>query len=219
MKTLAKFAPPENSQRIDPKWDWNGIRIVGNSMCQGNSNQDLLISLAFEFNLKTVKRIDTYNYYAMYFGFLEKFDPDVVTRSEMMDWRYHGSFLQDFCKNNDLPVNVVGYSSIGDKALDSKKTMFQSQFEIKPFDGSAEFIHDTLIRTKRPVSIGTLILPSGHWKRIHGSDDKAKLFYRNDPFGTYPYDKPELKKLVESTTLWNVYEKAKIRRIIALEDK
>lgn len=213
MKTLAKFVPPKNAQRTDPKWDWNGIRIVGNSMCQGNSDQDLLVSLAFEFNIPTLKKIDTYNYYSMYFGFLLKFDQDIVTRPEMMDWRNHANFLQYIIDENDLPIKVACYSSVGDA---NRKGDF---INIETFDGSAQFLHDKIVETKRPLSIGTLILPSGHWKRIHGSDDKEKVFYRNDPFGTYPYNTPELKSLVESTTPWSVYEKANIRRVIALEDK
>lgn len=215
----ANHIPPENNQRTDPRWDWHGIRIVGNSMCQGNSNEDCLKSLAMEFDIPTLKPIDTYNYYSMYFAFLLKFDPDVVTRPEMMDWRNHANFIDFICESNNLPVKVVGYSSIGDRARLQTKTNPADRIEILPFDGKASFLHDLIEETGRILSVGTLVLPDGHWNRIHSSDKEKKEFEDNDPFGRAPYDTPERKKQTVGKVKWSEFEKRKIRRVIALKDK
>lgn len=215
----ANFIPPKNDQRTDPKWDWHGIRIVGNSMCQGNSNEDLIKSVAMEFDITTLKHIDTYNYYSMFFAFMLSFDPDVLTRIEMMDWRYHANFIDFILEKNNLPVKVICYSSIGDRARPQTKTNPADRIEIIPFNGKASFLHDLIEENRRPLSVGTLVLPDGHWNRIHGSDKGKKEFEDNDPFGRAPYDTPERKKETVGKIKWSDFEKRKIRRVIAIKDK
>lgn len=212
MMEYARFVPPPNDQRTDPEWNWDGVRIVGNSMCQGNSNEDVLKAVGMEFQIRDFEKINTYNYYAIYFAFLKKFDPNTVTRPEMMDWRNHASCLQFYISENKLPVKVVCYSSIGDKARK------QDLVEIKKFDGSAQFLSNKLLETKRVCSVGTLELPAGHWRRFHATDDIKKLFEENNPYGKFPFKTPEEKKHVTNTTSWETAEKSKIRRITAIED-
>lgn len=208
----ANFIPPKNDQRTDPKWDWTGIRIVGNSKCQGNANEDLLKSIGMEFNIIEFEKLNTFNYYAIFFAFLEKFDPDLVTRQEMMDWRNHASCLQFYVTANKLPVQIVCYSSIGDRARPNDLV------KIKKFNGSAKFLSDLIIKTKRPTSVGTLVLPSGHWRRFHGTDEHNEVFEENDPFGKAPYKSQQDKINNVHLTKWEDLEKQKIRRIISIED-
>jgi len=208
----AGFVPPPNDQRTDPKWDWQGIQIGPNSQCQGNSNEDLVIAIGMEFGIPEFAKINTKNYYAMYFGFLLGTDPDVVTRGEMMDWRNHANFINTLCVTNDLPIRVSAYSSIGDKPLDGG-------IEINKFAGTPESLAQIMELSRRIVSVGTLELPSGHWKRYHGFDREAKKFELNDPYGTPPYKTPEQKKTVTVTQTYEQARKSILRRVVAIEDK
>ena len=212
MKYIATHIPPPNDQRTDPDWDWKGIRIKGNSQCQGNSAQDVLVSLAMEFNLKDLIKIDTFGYYAIFFGWLEHHRPDDITRDDMMTWTNHAEFIQYIIRSNKLPVQVQCYSSIGDRKRKG------DTIDIQPFNGNASFLHMLCHLTGRPLSIGTLILPSGHYMRIHASDDVNKEFERNDPFGTYPYRTAAEKNQVSGIYSWRQLQDAKIRRVIAIED-
>lgn len=211
----AKIITEENSQRLDPKWDWHGIRIIGNSQCQGNSNQDLLLGLASEFEIKTLSKIDTYNYYAMFFAFLSKEDIDDIDRDDMMTWLNHARFLQFIITSNKLPVRIVCYTSIGDRL---QKVDEQRGMLMRSYDGDGQLLHDIIDLTKRQVSVGTLLSDSGHWIRVHGSDSKKKFFSVNDPFGTHPYKSDAEKKSCMTTYSWKKLTESKIRRIISIED-
>lgn len=209
-----RFTPPPNDQRTDPAWNWDGIKIGGNSQCQGNSNEDILKAIGMEFEIPDFAKINTFNYYAMYFGFLKATDPDVVKRDEMMDFRHHANFLATMCETNQLPVKIVVYSSIGDKPLKVGGIR-----EIKKFDGSPEFLAEKLEKTRRIISVGTLELPSGHWKRYHAFDEIKKRFRLNDPYGTPPYKTAKEKKAVEVEQTYEQAKKSVLRRLIVIEDK
>lgn len=207
-----RFVPEPNDQRTDPEWNWEGIKVGPNSQCQGNSNEDLLKAIAMEFDLQTLRKINTFNYYAMYFWYLKEHDPDVVERGEMMDFRNHAKFLNSIIAGNKIPLRVKIYSSIGDRPLKGMKP-------IERFDGSAEFLGDVLEKTNRVVSVGTLELPSGHWKRYHAWNDITMEFELNDPYGTPPYKTALEKKTVTVKQTYKQAEKSKLRRLIVLEDK
>lgn len=207
-----RFVPPPNDQRTDPEWNWEGIKIGPNSQCQGNSSEDLIKVIGMEFEIPSLAKINTFNYYAMYFWYLKEYDPDVVTRNEMMDFRNHAKFMAFLVESNGLPIAVKVYSSINDKPL-------KNGVSINSFDGSADFLAKQLEKSNRVVSVGTLELTSGHWKRYHAWNDITKEFELNDPYGNPPYKTPEDKKKITVKQTYKQAEKSNLRRIIALENK
>jgi len=194
MITVAKIIPPPNCQREDETWNWNGIKIQGNSQCQGNSNQDLVLAVAKEFKIPSLSDISTFDYYALFYAYLRiiKINP---TRLDAMIFTNHANFMTWLFGKNDIPVIA--------KAMEIPN---------KPV-----FIHEAIEQTMRPVSLGTMLSSSGHWIRVHKSNSEIESFDCNDPFGRHPYSK--IQKGGFFTYSWAYLRSHVIRRIIILEDK
>jgi len=196
MKVQSLHIPPPNDQKEDPTWNWHGVVIGGNSQCQGNSNEDCIKAIAQEFNINELKNINTKNYYAMFVGIWHGNKQIFPNRASLMDFRNHAWFMNTLFKASGIPVIATPAQINNDPTV----------------------IHTAIERTKRPVSVGTLLSQSGHWISIHGSDSVDKIFDCNDPFGSHPYRK-EQKGGGHCQYSWEYLHKNTIRRIITFEDR
>lgn len=202
---LANIISPPNGQREDTTWNWAGIRITGNSQCQGNANEDLLKGIGIEFGIKGLENINTYNYYAMFFGFLHSEQAKNFNRTDLMWYLNHVEFMNSIFINNDLPVRAKALSAIGDKG-------------VQKFSGNCSEIHQFLQNTKRQISLGTTLTgPGGHWIRIDESHLGKMYLGGNDSFGTHPY-KTDIEKKMPRVRYSYEQMQGKIRRAIILED-
>lgn len=195
MIAKAKHILKPNSQRGDQKWETENGIITGGSMCQGNSNERILRSIAIEYDVKSLREIDSYNYYAMFSGAWHGQKATFPRREDMMNYRNHAWFMNLLCKENGLPVEIKSWT----------------------IDNDSIFIHEAIERTEMPVSVGTLLSESGHWISIHESDDEEKCFKGNDPYGNHPYKTKEEKSTNLFDYSWDYLEKHTIRRVITVE--
>ena len=193
MIVIASHIPPPNDQREDTTWDWEGIKIVGNSQCQGNANQDLIISLAMEFNVKALLNWTTFDYYTHFFAYLKS--NRITDRLTMMFSGNHAWFMTQLFRDHSIPVIA--------KATD--------------IPNSPVFIHKAIEQTGRPVSVGTMLSRFGHWIRVHESNSATETFEGNDSFGKHPYNK--IKKGGFYQYSWQYLKQNTVRRIILLENK
>ena len=195
MKVQSLHIPPPNDQKEDPTWNWHGVTIGGNSQCQGNSNEDCVKAIAEEFNISELKNINTRTYYAMFFGIWHGQKSVFPNRDDMMNFVNHAWVMNQLFKVSNIPVVAVASNIKNDPSI----------------------IHKAIEKTKRPVSVGTLLSASGHWIRIHGSDNTDKIFDCNDPFGSHPYKKEQRGGFVQYS--WEYLHNRTIRRMITFEDK
>lgn len=191
---LVKFRPPPNDQKLDTKIDFDGYVINGSSQCQGNSNEDCLKAIAVEFNIKELENINTFAYYTLFRGVWQGQKNFFPNRTQIMDYRNHAWFLNQLFKSQALPIRAIPQEIKNDPML----------------------VHKAIEKTRRPVSIGTLLSQSGHWISVHGSNDIEKVFNCNDPFGQHPYKKDQIGGYVDYT--WEYLKKFTIRRMISFQD-
>jgi len=191
-----KFSYPENSQRNDFPWSWNGVDISGGAMCQGNSNENALISIIQEFDID-LKIPNTWTYYSLIIPLLAVELDRSVRRSDIMNYKNHAIAINRLLEEYKIPVVAQAWAIPND----------------------ARFIHDAIERTGRPVAVGGLWTKDGHWRSYHESDDILEMFKCNDSWGEPPYNTPEKKKKCSISETWQQAEDATLRRAITYEDK
>ncbi len=201
----AKFPYPPNGQRNDIPMHWNGIDISGGAMCQGNSNENNIISIIKEFNVKNLSIPDTWHYYNLIIPHMQAILGN-VKRKDVMDFRNHAKAMTLLFKSYNIPVIAKPWSSIGDS-------------ECSIFDGKAEFIHHAIDRTGRGLSLGGMWTEEGHWRSYHYSDELFMILKGNDSWGNPPYKTKAEKTTFTVKETWKEAETATLRRAITFEDK
>jgi hypothetical protein len=195
MKIQPVYMPPENCQRIDPTQYFDDRDIRGVEQCQGNAYEDGLKLVAHEFNIETLKKIDTHTYYTLFRGIWQAKKGEFPDGSDAMDYRNHCFVCNELMKANNIPV-VFKY------------------YEIK---NNLNRIIAMLQRTKRIVLVHGFFTKSGHVIRVNSWDSVKRVFHCNDPYGLYPYDKIKKGGFVEYG--FDLLSKIRMYRMISIEDK
>jgi hypothetical protein len=160
----AEFDPLPNDQREDQKWEWDGVRIPGNSQCMGNGFEDVMNSIAMETGLRTFAPGSTYNYYATFFGTFKDIFKRTPPESHFFDTSFHCSVVNRIAERNGIPHRTRRHST---RDLDLA-------FRI-------------MDETRRIILLSINSAVGRHIIRVRRVDKPNGLADSNDPFGKNPY--------------------------------
>jgi len=160
--TSALYIPKPNDQRLDTKFEWDNVSLIGNVQCMGNGFEDILASLAMEFKIPTLNPGSTYNYYALFYGTLRKHLSRSPKRHHYFNTSFHAIVLNLILEANNIPVRC------------KRKSTKNVHFALAKLEET-----ERIILLSLNTSVGRHIV---RVNAITGDNVNA-----NDPYGKNPY--------------------------------
>jgi hypothetical protein len=161
--------PPENCQRIDETWKYDGVHIIGNHQCMGNGFEDFMTAVSMEFRIRTLAPGNTYNYYAIFSNTYKQTIKRPLERHHYFYNLYHATALNLIFTKNKLPIKVF---------CKSTKNLMYALNKLK--------------QTKRIILLSINSAVGRHIIRVNNFNEKTGELDCNDPFGKNPYTRDRI---------------------------
>jgi hypothetical protein len=107
----AKETPPPLCQRVQPVWDWEGVKIQPNAQCMDCLFHDVMVVISKEFNIPTLNPGSVRNYMAIFLGTFKAIFGKAPARHHYFDTSFHCIVINEILKKNGIPIKVKRQST------------------------------------------------------------------------------------------------------------